>query len=271
MNIVELFKDSLTYPTKNWNRLLILGVLVILSAIFYVLEAVLNTAGLSVIQSIGLNIVIIISAILALVLGFIISGYEVSIIRKTIENSVSEIPAFEWVNNIVDGIKVLILHIVYYIIPVAVILVLAFVLNIFGSLAIISANIIENNGIITLSDAFLASFGASILGILIVAIILFIIFSILLIVAIARLAETNSLGKASNFIEVFKKISQIGWGNFIVWLIGLILISIVIGIIMSFIMIIPIVGVIIAYLFFVPYTIIFSSRAIGLIYNESKE
>ncbi|MDR0900345.1 MAG: DUF4013 domain-containing protein, partial [Methanobrevibacter sp.] len=113
MNVTELFKNSLTYPADNWKQLLILGVLTILVSIFVVLEAL----GLGLTQYLSAYILSTISMIVALVVGFVVSGYLLSVTKKTIANPGGEAPEFDLVTNIIDGIKVLILGIVYYIIP----------------------------------------------------------------------------------------------------------------------------------------------------------
>ncbi|MCL2116252.1 MAG: DUF4013 domain-containing protein [Methanobrevibacter sp.] len=267
MEISKLFKDALIYPTKNWNNYLILGVLL---AIGGIAEAYQNFQQANAYQAnfssnFLMNTVLeqqfwqpdliyLVFVLLAFVVTLISSGYALSIVRTTIGLE-ENIPDFKWSENIIDGIKVLVLSIAHFIIP--------FVL-IFG-------------GVFT--QLYLISF---------IGFILFIPLALLLNIAIARLAETDNLVEAINFIETFNKIGEIGWSNYILWIIvficaligifiGIFIISFVIGIIVGIITIIlgtiPFITFIISILgalLFSPYIQIFSSRALGLLYNESK-
>ena len=80
MEIVELFKDSLTYPTKQWDKLLILGVLFLIMGVFAILQAF----GIVLNQYIAADILGIISFILAVIITLIVYGYTLSIVRKTV-------------------------------------------------------------------------------------------------------------------------------------------------------------------------------------------
>ncbi|OQD59603.1 hypothetical protein MBBAR_2c00510 [Methanobrevibacter arboriphilus JCM 13429 = DSM 1125] len=267
MEIIELFKDSLTYPTKDWNKLLIFGVLFIIAGIFGLLQAL----GIALGQYIAANILEIISAIIFIIVGLIIYGYTLSIVRTTVKDTDDPLPDFDWGKNFIDGIKLAILHIVYYIIPVIITLIVAYAtgaFNYFYQLAILSAS---TGSIQTAPESLVASAGLSFLTVFIIAAILFIIFGLLLLIAKAVLAETESLGAAANFSNVFKKIGKIGWGTYIIWLILFAIILIVIGIITTLINAIPFIGAIIVLLIVKSYTEIFSARTLGLIYNESKE
>jgi hypothetical protein len=194
-----------------------------------------------------------------------------SITRETIGN-IDDIPAFDFLNNIIDGVKVLILYIVYYIIPVIVTVILGLATGAFNYIyQMIPYYIMYGSAAASaMPQELLASVGISFLLIFLIGGILFLIFSLLLFVAKAVLAETKSLVAAINMLEVFKKIGEIGWGNYIIWLIIWILILVVISFIAGIIGIIPFVGVIIVSLAFKPYMEMFSARALGLIYNESE-
>jgi hypothetical protein len=256
MEVIELFKDALMYPTQDWKKIIILGVLAIIASspfvlmLFPLLLAGGSSSDIAVAIS-GMFVFAFIGIILLLVLWIIYEGYGLSIIRKTIAME-DDLPEFEWGTLIIDGLKVLILGILYSIIPV----IISVILMIFG---------IGISGLaLTGSDA---ATGASALGItgLFVFFIIFvvaIIFQLLYTIALGRLAETNSLGAAINVMDIFDKIGEIGWANYIIWIIVLIIISAILGILMY----IPLVGTLLV----VPFIIMFSSRALGLLYNEAK-
>jgi hypothetical protein len=266
---MELFKNSLTYPADNWKQLLILGVLTILTTIFIVLEAVLELLGIGLNQYLSAYILSTISMIPVLVVGFIVSGYLLSVTKKTIANPEGEAPEFELVTNIIEGIKVLILEIVYYIIPLLIILLVAYFTGAFNYFYQIFTTAAATGSFDPISNTLLGAAGTSFLEVVIVGWILYLIFSILLLVARAKLAETGSLGEAINMVDVFNKIGEIGWGNFIIWLIIYAIIVYLIA--AAFVVVsafVPIIGTIIAMLVISPFVDMFAARALGLIYTE---
>lgn len=286
MEVVKLFKEALSYPTKDWNKLLILAVLIFVSGIFGILINLIP-----VFKPMEIIIITLLTIIISIVVSFFVSGYGLSITRKTIDLE-EEIPEFEWGKNLIDGIKVFILDIVYHIIPVIVTIIVAYGTGAFDYIYKIinyvtihgSLNNLPSSLIFGLLNSFSVTF--------LIGAILFIIFSLLLLIATARLAETDSLVAAINMKDIFDKISEIGWGNFIIWIIVFICISIVIGIIIGIIATIlgfiiglilvsahssqvyvsaiaSIIGLIVGS-FAGSYIKMFSSRALGSVYNESK-
>jgi len=277
MEVIDIFKDSLVYPSKNWSKLLILGVLMLIPVFFLMvplLAAVFN-------QFIGAAILGLICFIVFLILYLIVYGYSLSVIKETVNDS-EEFPEFQWVKNLIDGIKYLVVSIVYSIIPIVVTLLLAYLTGFFENFANIlnyttaTQGMYGNNistiapGTVTIPPELLINLYGSIAIVTIVAIILFIIFGLLMNIAIARLAKTDNLGDAFSVGEIFEDIANIGWGNYIIWTILLIVISFLFGVLASFVGLIPIIGSIIAVLLISPYILLLGSRALGLIYNESK-
>ena len=109
MSISSIFNDAFRFPFGNIEKWLVLGILLILGG----LSSVLISFG------IDLGAASIITSIIALVAGLIVSGYSLAIVRDTI-HGYDQLPNFDIAENIVDGIKVLILSIVYSIIPLIV-------------------------------------------------------------------------------------------------------------------------------------------------------
>ncbi|MDR2966976.1 MAG: DUF4013 domain-containing protein [Methanobacteriaceae archaeon] len=259
MEITKLFEDALKYPTKDWNKLLTLGGLTLIPMIvlsLLIVPIALNGSSLNynylASLSVTMLLILAVAAILAIILGIIYWGYELSIIRNTIALK-EELPEFEWGNLIVDGLKVLVLSIVYSIIPGIV----SFIMML--SVGFLSATA-SNTSSIVFANLFL----------FLIVFIISIIFQLLLYIAMGKLAETDSLSDAINFIDVFNKIGEIGWANYIIWIIINCIILAIIGFIMGIISIIPIIGALIAFVLFIPYIVIYHSRALGLLYNESK-
>ncbi|WP_297898611.1 DUF4013 domain-containing protein [Methanobrevibacter sp.] len=276
MNITELFKNSFKYPSKDWGKVLILGLLIIGICIFMVIALI----SLAFAQAIPAAIIFIIALIFTFVVALIYSGYSLSVIRETIinknisfEGQEEALPEFQWSENIIDGIKVLILNIVYMIIPFVITLILAYVLGVFSEFTSFSQslNTYNQSGLYmpnSMATMYMANTGYAMLIVNTVAAILSIIFSLFAFIAMARLAESGKLGSIIKFREIINNISNIGWGNYIIWFILLCIIIIVISFIAALIVFIPIIGLIVYLLIIPSFLTLFQARAIGLIYNE---
>ncbi|MDL2247039.1 DUF4013 domain-containing protein [Methanobrevibacter sp. OttesenSCG-928-K11] len=259
MNLADIFKDSFIYPSSNWDKLSILGVLVLIANILVFIP----TIGIDL-HSIGITgILLTIVSIIILIINIIIFGYSFSIIKETI-NNIDSLPGFSFVTDFVNGLKVLVVSIIYYIIPVVLTLVIAYFTGVFDNVMKI---ITTFNGT-SISETLLTNLLVSSSITMIIAIILMIIFTLLLTIAIARMADKDSFGEAFAFGEVFNTIGSIGWGNYIVWYIILIIIITIAVFISGLVNLIPIIGILISLIFIYPYMVIFSSRATGLLYNE---
>lgn len=267
MEIMELLKDSLFYPIKELDKLLIFGVLFIIMSIF----GILQIFGISLYNYVSADILAIISFIILFVILMFIYGYIISIVRKTINNVSGDVPKIDLSTNFVNGLKLLVLNIVYYIIPVAITLIVAYVtdaFNILYEIFLIYANTGSTSAILqSLSTGPDFSF----LIVTLIVAILYVIFTWLLWIATAVLAETDSLVAAIHMGDVFKKIGKISWKNFIVWIIIVGIISTFINYIENLIILIPFIGFIITLLIIHPFIEMFKARTLGLIYNESKK
>lgn len=256
MNVTDFIKDSFNYSSQDWSKILILGacciiIVVLMGLIDFAIIAALSGSQSGILGFILLFIVnLIFSALIIMTLG----GYGLGVVRETLADVAAPVPEFEFGNVLNDGLKVLVLGIIYGIVPIIIMFLLSFV---FGAAASIT----------TLDPyAILGSF----FGIILITGIVTIFFSLLAIIAFAKLAETDDIGSIIEFGEILETISKIGWGNYLVWLIVLWLVSLVVMFIVSFINIIPILGQILYVLIVPGFMVLFGSRAIGLIYNESK-
>jgi len=267
MEIIKLFEDALIYPSKELKKLIILGILFVIMSIFNILPML----GIELSKYVAIDILSVISLILLFLLILIISGYSLSITRKTISNTEGSVPEFEWIKNTIDGIKVLVLTILYYIIPVIITLIALYTIGAFDFINQLVNTYVIHGSINPTLESIASGNDPNILIILILALFLYILFSLLFLIAKAVLAETRSLATAVNMIYIFKKIGQIKWRNYIIWIILFTAISILFGVLIENIIIIPLIGIIIALLILSPYVEMFSARALGLIYNESKE
>ncbi|HOK72086.1 MAG TPA: DUF4013 domain-containing protein [Methanothermobacter sp.] len=197
--------------------------------------------------------------------AFLALGYLFRALKTTMAGF-DELPEFdEWGEMIIDGLKVFIVTIVYMIIPMIVIFAGIFT----GS----SANVATLPGTYTptiINPAIIQAGG----GTTLIGFILAIIFGLLLAIAIAHMAFNESLGAAFQIGEILDVISEIGWADYIIWYIAVMIVSGIIGLIASFIIglidIIPLIGPIISFILFTvfvtPYLQLFYYRALGLRY-----
>ena len=210
MDVGEIISDAIRYPSSDWKKIIILGVILIIP-----------------------------------IVDFIGLGYVLRIIKSTLAG-VDDLPEFDdLVGLFIDGLKVLVVSIVYLIIPLIVL-----IIGIFSSLVTFS-------GIVNITVVF--------------GLILAIIFGLFEIIAIANMSFYDELGAAFKFREIVGRISKIGWGRYILWFIIMIIIGIIFGIIAGILNVIPYIGFIIAFILVYSYFYMFGGRSTGLIYASNLE
>lgn len=240
----EIIKDAVTYPTQNIKALVIYVVLGFLAGLVAVLTGISSiTSGTINFQSgvvLGIIGLIVIIAIYLLMLGF-----SLDIIKFGISRS-ADAPGIDFARQVVNGLKYIVLTIVYMIIPIIIIVVLGAIFK---------------HWVVVL-----------------IGIILAIIFLFVLTMAICRLAETDELGYALDIGGAIDDLKEIGIGNVILTVIvaaivGFIIVfalSFVLGIILAIFnsnsltsIVVPIVSSILdAWLLF------YMNRAIGSMYSN---
>jgi hypothetical protein len=219
MDVGEIISDAIRYPSSDWKKIIILGVILIIP-----------------------------------IVDFIGLGYILRIIKSTLAGY-DDLPEFDDLSDLfIDGLKVLVVSIAYFIIPLIVISV-----GLVGSTALVS-------GAITNPLALVGLGVTSIIGG-----ILFIIFELFWIIAIANMALYDELGAAFKFSEIVGRISNIGWGKYIIWYIVMIIIGIIFGIISGILQIIPVIGLIITVILIYSYFSMFGGRSVALIFASSEE
>lgn len=274
MKIREIVKDALKYPFSNWMKTLILGIIIIISNIPDISKQVIST-----------NIILMaFLSIFGFLIYFLVRGYQFKIIKSSL-NGINELPEFNnWCEMFIDGIKVFIVHVVYFIPAILFILIFAAisftshpstVVNVLyaGVLALISQTA-GNNAIVMAGIWFVFA----ILYLLIIVPVLFI--------AIAYMADNNSeLRSAFKFREILNKIRTIGRVNIVKWylLTGIVIIIIsIIGYAVNLILITlihpiignsykPVVEIIVLSLFVSSYMAIYIYRSVALLFQSSKK
>ncbi|WP_405290694.1 DUF4013 domain-containing protein [Methanobrevibacter sp.] len=274
MEIIDIIKESFVYPSNDLAKLAIYIALTFVSTILIFLGILLLGMGLT--QSAIYAVIGIILFIGAIVVAFILSGYLISIVKFGINHD-ENLPEFQWKENLITGVKYLVVKFVYFIIPAIIVLIVGGITNLFGlsadvfsKIATSSVNASANTTAVAsniVPQSTLASFGTAIAITGIVAVILFLIFLFIETMAESRLANTDSLGDALNIPEAFKDIGRIGWGKVIavVFLI-FIIIAIINSVISGLNYYIP--GISIISIVVTPYLTFFASRATGLLYSD---
>lgn len=279
MNLTGIFKESICYPFSDLAKLIILGVLLFVPTIVGVITQQFPNAVLAVV-----------TAILVIIFGFIVEGYSLSVIRDTIADS-NAIPDFEWKNNFIDGLKLFVVEIVYGIVLA---IIFAIVLGLTGGLDLLSSvattNVTATAVPVAASNMTAAATPAvntavtnipTATPLLVVGLILVLIIAIVamffMTVSTCRLAKSESIKEALSWSGITGDIKSIGVGRFVAWYILLVIVVailvIIFGVIVGLLGLIPVVGAVIAAIItafiIVPFFVLFSSRAMGLLYADA--
>ena len=218
MNITETIKDSLKYPLTDWKKIIILGILIVITG----LSSLLNFLGITN------NIILFLFVVIGLISGLLVDGYLFMIVKTSLDGE-NKLPGYnEWKNILFNGVKVFLTFVVYLILPPIIIFFL--ILTLFGGLSDLGLNIssligslgmnplnflatgilqgIENLFIITFDVA-----GQIVLFLLVE----FLIVLPLFLIAIANMAYEGEFAAAFRLREIIEIIADIGWANFIKW------------------------------------------------------
>lgn len=273
MEIIDIIKEAFIFPSNNLEKLAIYIVLTFVMGMLLV-GGIFSFVFSS--QSGAFLILGLILCIVALVLALIVGGYQLSIMKSGMDQD-EDAPAFDWKNNVINGIKLIVLSIVYFIIPAIIVAIVALLTNIPGNVmqiiqeyfTSINATAAVNStasAVAPVSSVSWAALGTS-LAITAIAIILFIIFAFIQIMGQARLAKTGSLGNALNIIEAAKDIPRIGVGKVIAVVLLVVIVIVVVQGILGYVYgQIP--QLVIISIIVTPYLKFFTQRAYGLLYSD---
>ncbi len=274
MNINEIIKDALKYPLTDWKKILILGIIIVISGIYGLLS------------SLGITnyILVVISIFIGAIAGFLINGYLFKILKTSLDGD-NILPEFNaWTNILIDGIKVFITFLVYIILPP---LIVFFILVLFSgdftssglSLSEIIGGLVVNplslivTGILEIIEILLIISFNLLNQYMVIVLLEFILILPLFLVGIANMAYEGEFKDAFRLDEIFDIIKDIGWINLLKWYItsGLIFsIVVIIGILVSILFSnngsINIISFLLA-LILLPYSQMFYIRALALYYK----
>ena len=274
MEIIDIIKDSFMFPANNLTAL---AIYIAITFVIGILAGIGAAVGALAANSGAFVIVAAIMFILALVVSFVLAGYEVDIVKTGIDLE-DVAPSIDFKNDLVRGIKAIIVAIVYFIIPAIITLIVAFLTNVPGNvvnvMGYVNQTVANSNGTVVANTVLemvpkdvMGNLVGSLSITLLIALVLFIIFSFFHYMANARLANTDSLGEALNIPEAFKDLSRIGYGKVIATVILMVIIVSAITGILSFVYgkipMLSILNIIVS-----PFLMFAMNRANGLLYSD---
>lgn len=248
MKIREMLVDAVKYPASGLKQLIILGMMILITS-----EIVAHYTDLNIDLSSMIALFFLVIVLLT-ILGFFEAGYTFKIIEESVKG-IENPPKF---NNLASmfkhGVNETIILVVYFIIPL--LLILTGIDGLFTQIDL---------GIPMLS--IYMSLGLIILGIL-----LGFVADIIVTVAIPHMASKNgALKDAFRLGEIFRKIRQIGLKKLLIAYLGVIISVVLIAgpIFEEIIESVNIFGFVIGELIIAPYLLMFYARFIALIYKSS--
>ena len=267
MNLREIIMDAIKFPISDTRKFLIFCALIIIMS----LSTVLPSYG---VKDSTLSLIL---TLVTLIVAIIVLGYCVEVIKSGTDGD-DTLPDFDYVKHFVNGIKALILDIIYFIIPAIITIIVASATGLFTSftkIVYISIDAMSKNAnnLTTIMAAVpkttMNTFTNALTITLIVAIILFIIFSLMSFTGLVRFAKTGSGTEGLRFRQILRDMSKVGLIKIIVTLIVIYIIAFVLSLIIGLIGLIPYIGVFIGIFVGVPFMLLFLYRAIGLLYADA--
>jgi hypothetical protein len=187
--------------------------------------------------------------IATILLGLPLMGYVMKILRG--EKPAPEVE--DWGTLFIDGIKYLIVGVIYMI-PVYLVL---------GILMLVGFGAAMTGD----ETAAMAGIGVMLVGLLVVFV-LAIIIALFAMIGVVRFARTGSIGEAFNFSAILATINKIGWVPYIIAIIVLAVCAVIFGIVVGILMLIPILGLLI-YLCMISPWAIFVARYVCQLYDST--
>ena len=129
MEILEIIREAFIFPSKNLDKLAIYIVLTFLIGILIAGGVILGILGV-VSNTVYITISIILM-IITIIIGFIVSGYQISIIKSGINHD-ENAPSFNWLNDLITGVKLTVVGIVYFIIRFIIVAIVAWAVDFSG-------------------------------------------------------------------------------------------------------------------------------------------
>lgn len=262
MNINEIIKDALKYPFSDWKKILILGIILLISST--VIDNILNLTNIVEMGLLG---------IIGLLFGLLAYGYAFRIIKSSFVNRM-ELPAFDdWAKMLMTGFKVLIVGIIFLIPVILVLIFSAIFFPAVFTLTYGSTGLTVFSIFLEVLDSVIVQGIGNIVPILFnislttiwgyIAILYMVLITPILLIAIANMAKNDGkLDAAFKFHEIFYKLKCIKWESLIGWYI---LSGILYLIILVLSNMLPM-GLELMILIGIPYFYMYLARSVALLY-----
>ncbi len=271
MDITEIMKRAVIFPSKNLEILSVYAILSVLAGAFAVQGVITFLFGFTDI----INFVIGATYIaISVIIGIITRRISVQCVKSGIELQ-DKIPDFKWWGNWGLGLKKIVITIFYFIVPALIVVFIGLITNIYGNFINIYQALTSEvypvlMGNITVADAITqASFPlfVSLAFTLIAGLLIFLVFTFFQVIAEARFAHTDSLMKALNFISAAKDLKMIGVGKVILLSVLILLVVAFIEMILTFVfdhlVVLSLLNIVIT-----PYIALFAQSAMGFLYSD---
>lgn len=188
----------------------------------------------------------------AFLFSFFLAGYAVRIYRGT-----KPAPGFDnWGSMFIDGLKLCIVEFLWFL-PLLIVLLVVVGLAIVG----------------VASGGGTGSMGL-LLGLILLAILIEIIVCIVIVLfspmGVIRFARTGSITEGLHYSKISEQIRRIGWGQYVVALVILVVVTIIFGIIGMILALIPYIGWV-CQLVITPLFMVFAARYYTLVYEQGQE
>ncbi|CEA13286.1 DUF4013 domain-containing protein [Methanobacterium formicicum] len=232
MDIGYLTSDAIKYPSQDWKKVLILGILILTS--FLIVPA------------------------------FLVMGYVFRAMKWSIAG-VDQLPEFdEWGEMFTDGLKILVVELAYFIIPTILV-----VMGMWASLGALVASGVSGNEL-SFNSAF-STFGFM-GGLIITGLVFAVIFGVFFTIAIANMAYHDSkIQAAFRFHEILNRIRAIGGVDYVIWYVMMIFLGIIISTLIGLLGFVPVLGWALIVLLLYPYVYLLYARALGLLFLSGLE
>ena len=181
------------------------------------------------------------------VLNLIVLGYGCKVVKET---SPSPPKLENFVDLWIQGLKVVVVTVIYMLIPIILITLSFYSIHQFRKIEFFWV----------FPPTFLSTINFSFLSL---GFILTFLFSIVLVVAIVHMIKLDNFSKAFSLNEIFRVIGNIGWGKYLAWLV----IVFVLWLIIWSLGRIPFIGWVIV-LLLTPLLLVFIAKSINLLYSS---
>lgn len=254
MKMREILLDSVKYPLLNLKSLFSLGFMILIGSFLLSQYFDFDNYFGSKLDESGLLIVIMLIFLILAVTTILESGYTFHVIEKSLMGIKKPPKLNNFTSLFKHGINEIFITVIYFMAPLIIFIV------------ILDAVFIQINfGLPNLSESIILPF-------IILLLLLLFISDVLFTVAIPHMAfKGGSFKEAFRFIEILKKIKEIGLKKLLVGYIIIIMGLIAVGwpIMEEVIESANIAGFVVAELIIAPYILLFSARFTALIYNSN--